>query len=930
MGSGEDDDVGDEGGHGNDAGGLKGPRLRFRLGDIAVSVHWSFPLVALLGLGAFTGVEIAVWTIAVFVAILLHEAGHAFTARRFGAEPVAITLFGFGGATTYPTTSDLSPGQRFGVTAAGSGVGILAGGVLLLAGRAGAFDDLGRLPDVAVNSFVFASLVWGVLNWLPIRPLDGGQMTFTLVEVITPSAAEWISRAVSVLTGGVAVIVAVRFADYFAAFFVAFIVLVGLRAPARPGSGGLADKTPDVVPVADSHSPTSDRPSDRPGGRSRVRLAIWMAAGLLGMFTVVGVVLVKVVGPAVAAAEATSLNEEADEHLEAGRLDEAIAMSEEVVDRFGDHTDVATVTQVIDAVNRKSVAHLLMGEQERAIAVVDEAVARYGERTELVIVVQMANLLFHRASLIGLNSGGLSPEFHAAIDDLVARYGSHPEPLVSGLAASAVIMKATEQRNRGLRRDAAATLDRVVVLFGERTDGTVLFAAGALIQKGEILEELQDTQGAIAAYDEGISLVEEADGRDLGLFGDTPLLAELTSFAAEARTKRDQLASSKPTDDEVAGWAAGTTTVPITTTSTIIVATTIAPVAPSSTIATTEIVEELDVVFAERNQRNRGCSGDGSGSFTCGDVTSDANTTRGVALGDMDGDGALDAVFANRDQRNRVCSGDGSGRITCRDVSFDSNDTLGVALGDVNGDGDLDAVFAGNRNRVCLSNWPNGFTCRDISTDRNDSLGVALGDVDGDGNLDAVFANVTDSTVAGDSNRLCLGDGSGRFTCRDVSSDANISRGVALGDVDGDGDLDAVFANFGQRNRVCLFAGSEGFTCSDVSSDTYDTEGVALGDIDGDGHLDAVFANSSRRRNRVCLGTTTGAFAACSGVSSDINDSQGVALGDIDGDGNLDAVFANYGQPNRVCLGDRLGGFVCTPISGEANDTSGVAVVPAG
>lgn len=91
----EDEHLRDEVTHGADDGGRGGLVLRFRLGDIAVSVHWSFLLVALLGLGAFSGIEIAVWTLAVFFAVLLHEVGHAFTARRFGAEPVAISLFCF-------------------------------------------------------------------------------------------------------------------------------------------------------------------------------------------------------------------------------------------------------------------------------------------------------------------------------------------------------------------------------------------------------------------------------------------------------------------------------------------------------------------------------------------------------------------------------------------------------------------------------------------------------------------------------------------------------------------------------------------------------------------------------------------------------------------------------------------------------------------
>ncbi len=203
------------------------------------------------------------------------------------------------------------------------------------------------------------------------------------------------------------------------------------------------------------------------------------------------------------------------------------------------------------------------------------------------------------------------------------------------------------------------------------------------------------------------------------------------------------------------------------------------------------------------------------------------------------------------------------------------------------------------------------------------STGVARGDLDGDGNLDAVFANNNQS------NGVCLGNGTGGFiSCSNVSADTNASLSVALGFVDADATLDAVFANGGfptQPNRVCLGDGAGGFTsCSNVSADTNGSLSVALGFVDGDATLDAVFANVGQR-NRVCLGDGAGGFTSCSNVSADINNSRGVALGFVDADATLDAVFANNGR-NRVCLGDGAGGFACNDVSTDTNDSRGVAL----
>lgn len=204
--------------------------LRFPLLGVPVSVHWSFLIIAAFGVGVYRGWEIAAWTGGVFVAVLLHESGHAFTARAFGAAPVTITLFALGGATSWGAPRVIGPGRRFIISAAGSAAGIAAGLGVIGLGRLGALDPLPDLAITVLESFVWAGLVWGVLNWIPILPLDGGHMLQHGLEMITPTKAAGIARVVSVIAGVIVAGGAYYYGQTFLAIFVAMITFMGLRS----------------------------------------------------------------------------------------------------------------------------------------------------------------------------------------------------------------------------------------------------------------------------------------------------------------------------------------------------------------------------------------------------------------------------------------------------------------------------------------------------------------------------------------------------------------------------------------------------------------------------------------------------------------------------------------------------------------------------
>jgi len=133
-----------------------------------------------------------------------------------------------------------------------------------------------------------------------------------------------------------------------------------------------------------------------------------------------------------------------------------------------------------------------------------------------------------------------------------------------------------------------------------------------------------------------------------------------------------------------------------------------------------------------------------------------------------------------------------------------------------------------------------------------------------------------------------------------------------MGDLDGDGDLDAFVVNSVQANRVWLNNGSGVFSDSGQALGPSSGYGVSLADLDGDGDLDAFTANRGEG-NKVWLNNGSGVFSD-SGQSLGSAESSGVNLGDLDGDGDLDAFVANNstpynGQPNKVWLNNGSGVF---------------------
>jgi Zn-dependent protease len=115
---------------------------------------------------------IVLFILAGFVSILIHELGHALTARKFGAH-CEIVLQAFGGYAAY-TGARMTRTQSFLITAAGPAIQIVLG----LTVRAILPFVMSLQPGARYFLSVLAeiSIFWALFNLLPIIPLDGGRL----------------------------------------------------------------------------------------------------------------------------------------------------------------------------------------------------------------------------------------------------------------------------------------------------------------------------------------------------------------------------------------------------------------------------------------------------------------------------------------------------------------------------------------------------------------------------------------------------------------------------------------------------------------------------------------------------------------------------------------------------------------------------------
>jgi membrane-associated protease RseP (regulator of RpoE activity) len=223
--------------------------LIFSLFGFPVRIHPMFWLITvLLGSRLEDLRQLVAWVLAVFLAILVHELGHAFVMRSYGFRPW-ITLYGFGGLTSrgdgYYRAGGESSFAQIMISAAGPGAGFLLAFVVAVLlsisghdvhkGLAGGFlpyVELGSrvgspLLTHFINFLLWVSVFWGAINLLPIHPLDGGQIAREIIMRLNPREGVQLSLVISLLAAGTMVLVSfLKFQDWFMAIFFLYLAFV--------------------------------------------------------------------------------------------------------------------------------------------------------------------------------------------------------------------------------------------------------------------------------------------------------------------------------------------------------------------------------------------------------------------------------------------------------------------------------------------------------------------------------------------------------------------------------------------------------------------------------------------------------------------------------------------------------------------------------
>jgi hypothetical protein len=266
-------------------------------------------------------------------------------------------------------------------------------------------------------------------------------------------------------------------------------------------------------------------------------------------------------------------------------------------------------------------------------------------------------------------------------------------------------------------------------------------------------------------------------------------------------------------------------------------------------------------------------------------------------IGDLDGDGRNDIAVINLQGTLQLFFNTGAGsfeRTSINGLWTTTTSSVDIDIDDLNGDGrnDIAVAFATQRGAVSvLLNRGTRTFAAPVNYDAcNSSKGVVIGDLDGDGDKD--LADISQCSKAS----ILLNNGQGNFALNGTYGTGSVSKSVALADFNRDGFKDIVYVNntvngsatvmFNNRNGT--FGNPRWLYAGDLPDD------LTVGDFDGDGNNDVAIANSYYSQILILLNNSTGSFPGYSEIYAGDTPTS-ITAGDFNADGLLDIAVTSQG-----------------------------------